>query len=149
MPYKRERFNLKHFTYFEPRKEQECDFFYVKNDRTHLEYFRLRGVTLLHNAKTIAVLSFVDAGFGTYIPLLLVSKHAIKHKVALVKFIYEYFEKYIDSGVRRIEALIDAEDPTALRFVKLFGFDIIGIKHCSSIKGGDQIIVERLVRKPW
>ena len=149
MHYKTEPFKLQHLHRLKPRPEQQDDYDFIKTNDASLNYFQARGLTLLNGENTVAILALIDLGFGSYMPLLLTSSEAIKHKLTLVKFMYEYFEKYVGPEVRRIEALIDVDDKTALRFVKFFGFDIIGIKHCSSRTGGDQIIVERLVRKPW
>lgn len=149
MHYKFEKCTEEHVMSIDPRAEQLDDVLFIRRHPSLVKRFTDEAMTLVCDGSPIAIIAITPLGFGSYMPIMITSRLAIKYKLSVVKCIYEYFERYVPIDVKRVEALVNVSDTTALRFVKLFGFDIIGIKHCSSRTGEDQIIVERMIRKSW
>ena len=149
MPYKITRFKVEHFSMIDPRPEAkpEVDFL-IKNEKFHTLYTtQMVTNTLWYDDKPLLIFGMINDGLGTYTALAIADKDLKKHKFAAIKSIYKYYDEYVMSDVRRIEAFINLDDLTALRFAKWFGFAIIGIRHQASFSGHDQAIVERLQRK--
>lgn len=149
MPYKITRFKAEHFDLIEPRKEALPEVEYMRKNEKYKELYTTQMVTntLWHNDKPVLIYGMVNDGMGTYTVLAIASHDAIKHKFAIVKAIYKYYDDYVMSDLRRMEAFVNLDDLTALRFAKWFGFAIIGIRHQASFSGHDQAILERLQRK--
>lgn len=99
------------------------------------------------DTSVIMIYGMISNGFGTYTPMLLPSASLDKHKLLVIKCIYDYVQKYVGNDIRRFEASCDVTDKTAIRFAKWFGFETIGIRRDATCSGSDQLILERLFRK--
>lgn len=149
MPYKITRFKPEHLELIEPREElkKEVDFIIQNKDYIKLYTNEMVSNTLWYDDIPLMVYGFHNNGIGTYTVFVISHKDLSKHKFAAIKAIYKYYEEYVMSDVRRLEAYVNLDDSTALRFAKWFGFAIIGIRHKASYGGYDQAILERLQRK--
>lgn len=146
MTYHIKRFQIEHIDQLDIRDELKAEAYHIRDNKMYHDVY-LKGFpfyTLFHEDQALMIYGFHNGGTGTYMPLVLISKHAAKHKFVLIRTIFKYATETLGSDARRIEANVCATDKNAIRFAKLFGFEMIGLRRCATIKGEDEIIFERL-----
>lgn len=149
MPYRVERFKMKHFDNFDIRKPQVPDLEAFKKDVALQKMWELEYpmFTLFYNDTPIMMYGMFNGGLGTYFPMAFVASNVDKHIRSVVRCMYDYLNHWVADDMRRFEARVAVNDKQAIRFIEFFGFEPIGISRQSSAGGEDQIIYERLTRR--
>lgn len=141
-----QRFKVSDWYDIDPREENKEDLETLKsNIEWEKLYLRVPFFTYRHEGEIIMIYGMIYAGCGTYTPAIILSKHAKKYKISIIKLLYAYYNEYTRTDVRRLEAQCDVQDAEAIRLAKHFGFDIIGIRHMAAANWHDQVVLERLV----
>lgn len=140
---------MSHFDNFDVRDAQKADLEFLKANPRFQELWERDWpmFTLMCDGKPIIILGMQNSGIGTYYPMAFVGKGIDKHRFAVIRYVYDYIEKFVGSDLRRLEAYVSVYDKEAQRFAEFFGFEAIGIRRMASVDGQDQIIYERLGRK--
>lgn len=149
MHYKIEKFRMEHFDKFEVRTHQRADFEALKANvkvRGAWEY-ELPIMTLFADEEPIFIFGIQNSGIGTYFPVLFASEGMDKHLFHVIRYVYDYVDKFVGNDVRRFEAYVDVTDIKAQRWAEFFGFENVGYRRQGTVDGHDQIIYERLWRK--
>ena len=146
MSYSVTKFKISDWYDIEPREEAKDDLEAIKKEVIYNDVYTngMPFFTLRYNNEIIVIYGFMYGGCGSYFPAVIAGKNMHKHLRKVIPLFYEYFATYVPRTCRRMEAYCDIMDTKALTLAKHFGFDIIGIRHCSSAAGHDQAILERL-----
>ena len=147
--YRVEKFKLEHFKNFDARdvQKQEIEFLFSTEDMQKFLVFVMPVFTLFADDRPILIYGMQNSGTGTYYPMAFAAEGIDKHVRAVIRCLYDYAEKFVNTDVRRFEAYVSATDKKAIKLARFFGFEAVGFRRQAAMDGGDQIIYERLWRK--
>lgn len=147
--YRVAKFRLKHFDSFKAREVQrpEIEFLFKNEEIQKFWIFVMPVFTLFANEEPILIYGMQNSGSGTYYPMVYAAEGIDKHVRAVIRCLYDYAEKFVNTDIRRFEAYVSATDKKAIKLAKFFGFEAVGFRRQAAMDGGDQIIYERLWRK--